>query len=322
MFDWITRWSLHNRLLTAVAYIILLVLGIFVVRRMTLDVFPEFAPPQVVIQTQAPGLSPEDVEILITFPIEAVVNGTPGVDVVRSKSSAGLSIVIAVFEWGTDIYTARQLVNERLQEVREQFPPGTEAPFMQPITSAVGWLVKFALQSETASLLDLRTLCDWEIRNRILAGAYYRLFRRITGFDFPPAGFDFLMMRRQVVDAVLGYPLYRLFTLSFQQYGLAELIRHEPWPGFVVHEFLAGPLAARQGFKRFIDRSLNSYSLGSLGWANNFGEIVADADQLVVRIFDTSGTARITHRVGSTSPVVEARGEIWKAVHPDAGEVP
>lgn len=169
MFDSITRWSLRNRLLTVVAYVILLLIGIFVVRRMTLDVFPEFAPPQVVIQTQAPGLSPEDVEILITFPIETVVNGTPGVDVVRSKSSAGLSIVIAVFEWGTDIYTARQLVNERLMEVREQFPPGTQAPFMQPITSAVSWLVKFALQSETASLLDLRTLCDWEIRNRILA---------------------------------------------------------------------------------------------------------------------------------------------------------
>lgn len=169
MFDWITAWSLRNRLLTIVAYVIVLVVGVFLLRRITLDVLPEFAPPQVVIQTQAPGLSPEDVETLITFRIEAAVNGTPGVEVVRSKSSAGLSTVIVVFQWGTDIYRARQLVNERLQEVRETFPPGTEAPVMLPITGAVSWLVKFALYGETISPLDLRTLCNWDIRNRLLA---------------------------------------------------------------------------------------------------------------------------------------------------------
>jgi CzcA family heavy metal efflux pump len=169
MFNWIIQSSLRNRLLVITAYVIVLVAGIFVVRRMTLDVLPEFAPPQVVIQTQSPGLSPEDVETLITFRIETAVNGTPGVDLVRSKSSAGLSTVIVVFAWGTNIFQARQLVNERLQEVKEQFPPGTESPMMLPITSAVSWLLKFSLQSEKVSLLDLRTLCDWDIRNRILA---------------------------------------------------------------------------------------------------------------------------------------------------------
>jgi len=169
MFDWITRWSLRNRLLTVAAFVMVLVVGVSAVWRITLDVLPEFAPPQVVIQTEAPGLSPEDVETLITFRIEAAVNGTPGVDVVRSKSSAGLSTIIVVFKWGTDIYIARQLVNERMQEVREQFPPGTEAPVMLPITSAVSWLVKFALQSDKVSLLDLRTLCDWDMRNRLLS---------------------------------------------------------------------------------------------------------------------------------------------------------
>jgi len=163
MFDWITKWSLRNPLLTVVGFVILLLVGIFAVWRMTLDVLPEFAPPQVIIQTQAPGLSPEDVETLITFRIETAVNGTPGVELVRSKSSAGLSTIIVVFDWGTNIYIARQLVNERLQEVREQFPPGTEAPMMLPITSAVSWLVKFALQSDKVPLLDLRTLCDWDI---------------------------------------------------------------------------------------------------------------------------------------------------------------
>jgi CzcA family heavy metal efflux pump len=169
MFNWIIQSSLRNRLLVITAYVIVLLAGIFVVRRMTLDVLPEFAPPQVVIQTQSPGLSPEDVETLITFRIETAVNGTPGVDLVRSKSSAGLSTVIVVFGWGTDIFQARQLVNERLQEVKEQFPPGTEPPLMLPITSAVSWLLKFSLQSDKGSLLDLRTLCDWDIRNRILA---------------------------------------------------------------------------------------------------------------------------------------------------------
>jgi len=169
MFNWIIQSSLRNRLLVITAYVIVLLAGIFVVRRMTIDVLPEFAPPQVVIQTQSPGLSPEDVETLITFRIETAVNGTPGVDLVRSKSSAGLSTVIVVFGWGTDIFQARQLVNERLQEVKEQFPPGTESPVMLPITSAVSWLLKFSLQSDKVSLLDLRTLCDWDIRNRILA---------------------------------------------------------------------------------------------------------------------------------------------------------
>lgn len=169
MFNWIIQSSLKNRLLVITAYVIILLAGIYVVQRMTLDVLPEFAPPQVVIQTQSPGLSPEDVETLITFRIETAVNGTPGVDLVRSKSSAGLSTVIVVFGWGTDIFQARQLVNERLQEVKEQFPPGTESPVMLPITSAVSWLIKFSLQSDKVPLLDLRTLCDWEIRNRILA---------------------------------------------------------------------------------------------------------------------------------------------------------
>src|SRR6266508_5371137 len=169
MFNWIIQSSLRNRLLVVTAYVVILIAGIFVLRRITLDVLPEFAPPQVVIQTESPGLSPENVETLITFRIEAVVNGTPGVDLVRSKSSAGLSTVIVIFMWGTDIYTARQLVYERLQEAREQFPPGTEAPVMLPITSAVSWLVKFALQSDKVPLLDLRTLCDWDINNRLLA---------------------------------------------------------------------------------------------------------------------------------------------------------
>ncbi len=169
MFPWIIQWSLRNRLLVTAAAVVLLIGGVFVLRRITLDVFPEFAPPQVVIQTEAPGLPPQDVEALITFPLESAINGTPGVATIRSRSTAGLSTIVVVFEWGTDIYTARQLVTERLQAVAGRLPPGTEPPVMLPITSAVAWLIKFALTSDTVSLMELRTLCDWDIRNRLLA---------------------------------------------------------------------------------------------------------------------------------------------------------
>ncbi|MEW6143510.1 MAG: efflux RND transporter permease subunit [Thermodesulfobacteriota bacterium] len=169
MFNAIIRGSLNNKLLVVVATLIFLGASAYLVTRMPVDVFPEFAPPQVVIQTEAPGLSPEDVEALITFPIESAVNGTPGVDTVRSSSSVGLSTIIIVFNWGTNIYTARQLVTERIQSVQDRFPPGTKPPVMLPVTSAVGWMVKYSLTSPELSPMELRTISDWQIRPRILA---------------------------------------------------------------------------------------------------------------------------------------------------------
>ena len=136
MFNKLIHWSLNNRLLVVVGLVVFLVTSSYVTVHMPVDVFPEFAPPQVVVQTESPGLAPEDVESLITFPVESAVNGTPGVDKVRSASSVGLSTVIIVFRWGTDVYVARQLVNERIQSVRDRFPVGTRAPVMLPITSA------------------------------------------------------------------------------------------------------------------------------------------------------------------------------------------
>ena len=114
-------------------------------------------------------MSPQDVESLVTFPIETAINGTPNVENVRSSSSVGLSTVIAVFKAGTDIYQDRQLVNERLQSARERFPTGVDAPVMLPVTSAVSWLLKYSLTSDTVSPLDLRTYSDWVVRPRILA---------------------------------------------------------------------------------------------------------------------------------------------------------
>lgn len=169
MFNHLIIWSLHNRLLVLAITIILFIMGTFALRQMPIDVFPEFAPPQVVIQTEAPGMSPQDVETLITYPLESSINGTPGVTHVRSKTSVGLSTIVIVFDEKSNIYLDRQLVNERVQQVIGRLPPGSKPPVTLPVTSAVGWTIKYALTSDTVSAEELRTISDWEIRPRILA---------------------------------------------------------------------------------------------------------------------------------------------------------
>lgn len=169
MFNRLIAWSLHNRLIVLALTLVLFVAGGIALQRMPVDVFPEFAPPQVVIQTEAPGMSPPDVESLITYPLESAINGTPGVASVRSKTSVGLSTITVVFNADTDVYLDRQLVNEHIQNVSGRLPPGAIPPVMLPVTSAVGWLIKYALTSDTLSPEELRTLSDWEIRPRILA---------------------------------------------------------------------------------------------------------------------------------------------------------
>ena len=169
MFNRVIAWSLHNRVIVLAGTLMLFAAGAAVLERMSVDVFPEFAPPQVVIQTEASGMAPVDVESLITYPLESAINGSPGVDSVRSKTSVGLSTITVVFGAGTDIYLDRQLINERLQNAIGQLPPTAKPPVMLPVTSAVGWLVKYALVSKTLSPQNLRTLSDWDIRPRILA---------------------------------------------------------------------------------------------------------------------------------------------------------
>ena len=169
MFDALIAWSLHNRLIVLAVTLVLFVAAGATLQRMPVDVFPEFAPPQVVIQTEAPGMAPQDVESLITYPLESAINGSPGVTAVRSRTSVGLSTITVVFASGTDIYLDRQLVNERLQNVAGRLPDSALPPVMLPVTSAVGWLVKYALVSDVLSPQDLRTLADWDIRPRLLA---------------------------------------------------------------------------------------------------------------------------------------------------------
>jgi CzcA family heavy metal efflux pump len=133
------------------------------------DVFPEFAPPQVAIQTEAPGLSPEQVEVLVTQPIETSVNGLAGVESMRSASIQGLSVITVVFQPHSDIFRARQLVTERLAVVGNQLPQGVRPPAMTPLTSSASTVLIIALTSDQRSLMDLRTIADWTVRRRLLA---------------------------------------------------------------------------------------------------------------------------------------------------------
>ncbi|MGB5900594.1 MAG: efflux RND transporter permease subunit [Geitlerinemataceae cyanobacterium] len=160
------RWSI------VVGAILVTVWGVFTITQMPLDVFPEFAPPQVDIQTEAIGLAPEEVESQITVPIESAVNGLPGVTTVRSSSKVGLSMVQVVFDQDADIYKARQSVTERLQQVTNQLPEGVHPPEISPLASPLGTILQYAFtvngQGQT-SLMDLRRLVDSTLSNQILS---------------------------------------------------------------------------------------------------------------------------------------------------------
>lgn len=149
--------------------IALLGYGLFAIGDAKYGVFPEFAPPQVTIQTEAPGLSPEHVEILVTQPIETSINGLAGVESLRSSSIQGLSVVTVVFQPRSDIYRARQLVTERLAVVAARLPQGVQPPSMTPLTPLAGTVLVIGLTSDLRSLMDLRTIADWTVARRLLA---------------------------------------------------------------------------------------------------------------------------------------------------------
>jgi nickel/cobalt tolerance cation efflux system protein len=169
MLSSIIKWAIARRWLVILGAMILTIWIFRTIIQMPLDVFPTFAPPQVEIQTEAPGLAPEEVESLVTLPIESAINGTPGVSAVRSSSAASISVVRVVFNWGTDIYQARQLVTERLQSARSKLPQGIETPQIAPISSPIGTIITYAFTSKTNDLTEVRRIVDWQVTNRLLA---------------------------------------------------------------------------------------------------------------------------------------------------------
>ncbi|MFQ4143678.1 efflux RND transporter permease subunit [Chlorogloeopsis sp. ULAP02] len=169
MLNAILKWSIVQRWIVVLGAIVVTFLGVYNLTQMPLDVFPDFAPPQVEIQTEAPGLAPEEVESLITLPIESAVNGTPGVETVRSSSAVSISVVKVIFKWGTNVYQARQLVTERLQQALQKLPEGVENPQISPISSPIGTVVQYAFTTETTPMMEVRRLVDRDITNRLLA---------------------------------------------------------------------------------------------------------------------------------------------------------
>ena len=169
MLSAIVRFSLRFRGAVLSLALAMLSFGLFTLSHAKYDVFPEFAPPVVTIQTEAPGLSPEQVELLVTQPIENAINGVTGIDSLRSNSIQGLSITNVIFRSGSDIYLNRQLVNERLATLTGQLPHGVSAPIMTPLTVSTGTVLVVGLTSESKSLMELRTAADWTLRPRLLA---------------------------------------------------------------------------------------------------------------------------------------------------------
>src|SRR5688500_18330485 len=169
MMDGIIRWSIANRLFVVIASIGVMVYGTIITLRMPVDVFPDLTAPTVTVVTEAHGLAPQEVEALVSFPVESAVNGATGVRRVRSASGIGISVVWVEFDWGTDIYVARQIVGEKLQTVAAQIPPDVGPPTMAPVSSFMVALVFIGLTSERHEPVDVREAADWLVRKRLLA---------------------------------------------------------------------------------------------------------------------------------------------------------
>lgn len=173
MLNRIIKFSLNNRLAILIAAVVLMVIGLYTAKTAEVDVFPDLNAPTVVVMTEANGMAPEEVERIVTFPIETAVNGATNVRRVRSSSSTGFSIVQVEFDWGTDIYRARQIVTEKLSAIGESLPKSVGKPTLGPQSSILGEMMIIGLtideSNESLSMLDVREIADWTIRPRLLS---------------------------------------------------------------------------------------------------------------------------------------------------------
>src|ERR671910_520410 len=168
MLNRLIAWSLRNRVIVLAAAAVLLVSGSWTAARMPVDVFPDLSAPTVIVLTEAHGMAPEEGEALVSFPIETAVNGATGVRRVRSSTAQGISVVWVEFDWGMEIFRARQIVSEKLQTVASALPAGVSAPLLAPVSSVMGEIMMIGLTGPQ-SPEELRTAADWTIRRRLLA---------------------------------------------------------------------------------------------------------------------------------------------------------
>ena len=161
MLDRIIKYSLNSRLVIVSIAVLILTAGTIVTMKMEIDVFPDLTAPTVVVMTEAYGMAPEEVERLVSFPIETVINGATNIRRVRSSSAMGFSIVWAEFDWNTDIFNARQTITERLIQVSENLPSGVSKPMIAPQSSLMGEVMILGLTSSKMDPMDLRTFADW-----------------------------------------------------------------------------------------------------------------------------------------------------------------
>jgi CzcA family heavy metal efflux pump len=169
MIDRIILWSLRNRLFVLTTAALLLVWGTYEAVKMPVDVFPDLTAPTVTVVAEAHGMAPQEVETQITFPVETALNGASGVRRVRSSTGVGIAVIWVEFEWGTDIYQARQVVAEKLQLAQSTLPPGVPPPVLAPVSSIMGEIMFIALTSDRHSPMELKTAADWNVRRRLLA---------------------------------------------------------------------------------------------------------------------------------------------------------
>src|SRR5262249_11183118 len=167
--NWLVSTSLRLRVLVLALSVVLLIVGIRTAQRAPLDVFPEFAPPLIEIQTEAPGLSTEEVESLVSVPLENALNGTIGLKTIRSKSVLGLSSVVLILKEGSDLMSARQVVQERLAVEAARLPTAARQPVILSPLSSTSRLLKIGVSSQTLSQMDLTILAKWTIRPRLMA---------------------------------------------------------------------------------------------------------------------------------------------------------